>query len=93
MNAGFDIMDLNFNFAKVCRYIALTFLILGTVGSFILASEFGVTYGTSSYYVTEERNWVLTIAILLIGLLGSACTSCIFWFFSEVIIKLDNLKK
>lgn len=84
-------MNIEFDFVKVCRYLAVIILLLGIIGSVILASNLGVSYDTSGYYLIEERNWGTTIGIFCGGVLSSAFMSSVLWFFAEVLIKLTRI--
>ena len=84
-------MNLEFDFVKVCRYLAVIILFLGTIGSVMLASNLGLSYDTSGYYLIEERNWGTTIGVFGGGVLGSAFMSSILWFFAEVLTKLSRI--
>ncbi len=84
-------MNLEFDFVKVCRYLAVIILFLGTIGSVMLASNLGLSYDTSGYYLIEERNWGTTIGVFCGGVLCSAFMSSILWFFAEVLTKLSRI--
>ena len=80
----------NDGFVKACRCLAIIILILGIIGSVVLASDMGLSYGTDGYFLLEERNWGLTLGIFFGGTVGSAFVSCILWFFSRVLEKDDK---
>lgn len=73
-------MNIEFDFPKVCRYLAIITLILGITGASALANDLGVIYDTSDYYLIEERNWGTTIGIFLGGTLCSTFVSSVLWF-------------
>lgn len=84
-------MNSEFDFVKVCKYLSVIILILGTIGSVMLAYDLGLSYDTSGYFLIEERNWGTTIGIFCSGILCSAFASSVLWFFAEVLTKLSRI--
>ena len=70
---------------KVLAYINL---VLGLIGSFVLANRFGKSIAYSYYYsskVIYERNWPLTLGIFGAGLLGTLVLFSILYALSEIL--------
>lgn len=76
---------------KVLAYINL---ILGLIGSFILANRFGKSLSYSYYYsskVIYERSWPLTLEIFGAGLLSSLVLFSILYALSEILDTQERL--
>ncbi|MEE3355052.1 MAG: hypothetical protein VZR32_01795 [Candidatus Weimeria sp.] len=70
---------------KTGRFLGYANMVLGLIGSFMLASKFGITYRTEDVILGSERNVGLTIAIF-IGCMFEVCiTSFILLGISSVL--------
>lgn len=82
----------------LCKGLASTVLVLGIIGSIILAVVCGevrdVSYSLySGMSTSSERNGVLTFAILVSGLLGTGVLYAILAGLGEVLEYLEMLSK
>lgn len=76
---------------KVLSYINL---VLGLIGSFILANKFGKSVSLYSYYsskVIYERNWALTLGIFGAGILSTLVLFSILYALSEILDAQERL--
>ena len=62
---------------NICKYIGIAILILGIIGSFIIASKLG--------NLGFERNWVLTIGYFFGGIAVTITQSVIFFALYELL--------
>lgn len=70
-----------------CKIIAIVELILGILGSFILAKSGGL----NAY--TGERNWTTTIFIFLIGIIVSYVFFVVLYSISEIMDNQEYIMK
>lgn len=74
--------------SELCKTVAVIFLIIGVIGAFAVAWQFGVTSEVGYKTIHYERNWVLTIALFLGTFFVSfAC----FTMFSSLAEHLERL--
>lgn len=79
---------------NLCEKLGVLVAVLGIIGSVILAVFAGRVPDAASYSfdITYERDWGLTIAYLISGLIGTGIMSVIFLALSEVLERLENLE-
>ncbi|RKJ49726.1 hypothetical protein D7Y05_08505 [bacterium 1XD42-54] len=77
---------------KKCQILGFLVLVLGIIGSFYVAYEFGnVVDFEYSGRVFYERDWNLTCAYFATGCFSSILLWTIFSGMAEIIEKLDNI--
>ena len=89
---------MNSKYKGLCKGLASTVLVLGIIGSIILAVVCGevkdVSYSLySGMSTSSERNGVLTFAILVSGLLSTGVLYAILAGLGEVLEYLEMLSK
>lgn len=75
---------------EVCRKLSFIILVLGIIGSIILAKQNGIKVDIYSYKSYVERDTILTIAWFLTGLFFTAIGFILFYALSEI---LDNQER
>lgn len=73
---------------RICMYLGYATIILGVIGSFALANQFGVE--VSMFDLDTERNWSLTIAYFLAGLFVTAVWAAILLGISEILSNFES---
>lgn len=73
--------------SELCKVVSVIFLIVGILGAFLIAWQFGVTSTMGYKTVHYERSWILTISLFL----GTFFTS--FVFFSFFISLSEHLER
>ncbi|MBO5166688.1 MAG: hypothetical protein IJ405_01195 [Lachnospiraceae bacterium] len=69
-----------------CYVVGCIVMVLGVIGSIVLAASLGVEVSYSHYgTLREERNWLLTIVWFGVGVLSTAVVSSILFALSEVL--------
>lgn len=77
---------------KTCVTLGIIVLIVGIIGSFILAWNNGVTVTYNSYYgMEEERNILLTILWFGCGIFATAIGTVILLSIGEILERLEIL--
>ena len=70
---------------QICKYLGYAWLVLGIIGSFILANNLGA--GVS------ERDWVLTISVFVAGILSTSAFASILLGIAEILERLESISK
>ena len=78
--------------AKPARLTSIVIMVLGIIGSFILAKELGVEYSLGSYSLSAERDWGVTITLFVAGAFASFLQAFIFKLFAEVLEDLCAIR-
>lgn len=77
---------------KICNVLSKIILLLGSVGSIIVAVVFGKETTVTLYGITNtERNWGVTIGILLVSLVSVFLLYVIFAAFSEILENQEQI--
>lgn len=74
----------------ICKISGYFIGIIGTIGSFIMAKEFGVSNTIKYLGIYTERNWILTIAIFIGSMAMISSISFILLGISDVLKKIEN---
>ena len=70
---------------QTCKYLGYIMLILGIIGSFLLANVSGAGF--------DERNWGVTISVFLSGALASSAFAFILLGIAEILERLESVSK
>lgn len=77
-----------------CRALGYITIILGIIGSFYLAYQFGnVVDFEFSGRVYYERDWTITLVYFVAGCFSSVLLGTIFTGMAEIMDKIDEVKK
>lgn len=76
---------------KMLRALAYIDLILGTIGSIVLAKDLGRTADIFLSSVYYERDWTLTICIFFAGLFGVLVLFAILFSVAEILDAQERL--
>lgn len=76
---------------QVCKYLGYSTIVLGIIGSFILAKNLGVEISLSTY-AKADRNWLSTIIYFVFGLFCTAVSSSILLGISEILKRLETIR-
>lgn len=76
----------------ICKTLGGVALVLGVIGTIVLAVAGGKTADYGRYAVDYERNWSLTIGYLFGGGLYTAFTTTVFFALSEILEDLEGVK-
>ena len=71
-----------------CKFLGILTLILGIIGSFVLA----YALGSDGHRFYSDRNWVLTIILFVSGVISTAIPSTILLGISEVLEGIESVK-
>lgn len=69
-------------------------IIIGIIGSFILAYRLGLTSSiTNDFDVEETRDWVITIVAFIAGVFSSSVIGCVLIGINDILDKLNFMSE
>lgn len=77
---------------NTCKILGGIVIVLGVIGTIVLAVAGGKTPDYGSYRVDYDRNWLLTIGYLFAGGLSTAFTATMFYALAEILEDLESVK-
>ncbi|RKJ18382.1 hypothetical protein D7X48_18040 [bacterium D16-50] len=74
---------------KICMYLGYATIALGSIGSFIIAKNLGVSLTEGRYSVSYARNWPMTFGYFIGCLFVTAIFSAVLLGISKILESLE----